>query len=121
MHQISQINDRGVVITGCGNGFGLELAKSLHSLGFTVFAGCRNDRCDGALTLKKLGNETGRLHVIQMDVTKKDEVDAALFYVERNLPKLGLWGLVNNAGFTNLGFAEWLPIKNYKKVRNLFF
>ena len=89
---------------------------------FTVFAGCRNDLCDGALlALKKLGDETGRLHVLQMDVTNQEEVDAALVYVECNLPELGLWGLVNNAGFVNLGFAEWLPVENYKKVRYILF
>ena len=109
------------MITGCGNGFGLELAKSLHKIGFTVFAGCRHDRCDGALALKKLGDETGRLHVLQMDVTNQEEVDAALVYVEDNLPGLGLWGLVNNAGFVNLGFAEWLPVENYKKVRYILY
>ena len=83
-------------------------------MGFTVFAGCRNDRSDGALTLKKLGAESGRLHVIKMDVTSQEEVNAALVYVKRNLPDLGLWGLVNNAGCTCLGFAEWLPVETYK-------
>ena len=108
------------MITGCGNGFGHELAKSLHWIGFTVFAGCRNDRCVGAWSLKRLARETGRMHVIKMDVTSQREVDVALAYVKQHLPELGLWGLVNNAGCTNLGFAEWLPVENYKKVRRYF-
>ena len=90
-------------------------------MGFTVFTGCRNDLCDGALALKKLGAETGRLQVLQMDVTNQDEVDAALAYVERNLPELGLWGLVNNAGVCCVGFAEWLPVENYKQVHHHSF
>ena len=109
------------MITGCGNGFGFELAKSLHWMGFTVFAGCCADCCAGAYVLKRLGAETGRMHVIKMDVTSQREVDAALLYVKRNLPKLGLWGLVNIAACTNLdGFAEWLPVEDYKKVRHYF-
>lgn len=29
-----------MLITGCDTGFGYALAKHLHKLGFTVFAGC---------------------------------------------------------------------------------
>jgi 3-hydroxybutyrate dehydrogenase len=109
---------RGVVITGCDTGFGHQLAKRLHGFEFTVFACCLNDSSDGALTLKKLGAETGRLHVIKMDVTNQKEVDAARDYVERNLPELGLWGVVNNAGFAYVGYIEWLPVENYEKVHS---
>ena len=81
---------------------------------------CRNDLYDGALALKKLGNETGRLHVIQMDVINQEEVDASLAYVESNLPELGLWGLVNNSGVSCVGFADVnaLPVENYKQVHS---
>lgn len=34
------MDDKSVLITGCDSGFGLALAKHLHKLGFTVFAGC---------------------------------------------------------------------------------
>ena len=46
-----------------------------------------------------------------MDVTKQQQVDDALNYIENNLPKLGLWGLVNNAGMAAFGFVEWLPME----------
>lgn len=106
---------RGVVITGCDTGFGHQLAKQLHGFDFTVFACCLSDTSDGALALKKMG-----LHVIQMDVTSQQEVDAARDYVKEHLPELGLWSLVNNAGFAYIGYIEWLPIENYEKVF-LFF
>ncbi len=35
-----QVKGKAVLITGCDSGFGHELAKHLHKLGFTVFAGC---------------------------------------------------------------------------------
>ena len=35
------------MITGFGNGFGLELAKSLHGMGLTVFAGAERGRPKG--------------------------------------------------------------------------
>ena len=108
------------MITGCDTGFGHDLAKSLHRLGFTVFAGCLNDCSDGALALKKLGAVTNSLHVIQMDVTSQEQVDAARDYVHRNLPSdAGLWGLVNNAGLAYSALIEWLPIEYYEMVRFL--
>ena len=108
------------MITGCDTGFGHDLAKSLHRLGFTVFAGCLNDCSDGALALKKLDAVTNNLHVIQMDVTNQEQVDAARDYVQRNLPSdVRLWGLVNNAGFSYRAFIEWLPIENYEKVLSI--
>lgn len=35
-----QVRGKAVLITGCDSGFGHALAKHLHTLGFTVFAGC---------------------------------------------------------------------------------
>lgn len=35
-----QVQGKAVFITGCDSGFGHALAKHLHKLGFTVFAGC---------------------------------------------------------------------------------
>ena len=57
-----------------------------------------------------------RLHVINLDVTCQIKTDEALRYVEQNLPKLGLWGIVNNAGVGNCGFLEWIPLETFEKV-----
>ena len=35
-----QVEGKAVFVTGCDSGFGHALAKHLHKLGFTVFAGC---------------------------------------------------------------------------------
>lgn len=35
-----QVSGKAVLITGCDSGFGHALAKHLHGLGLTVFAGC---------------------------------------------------------------------------------
>ncbi|GAA6078621.1 D-beta-hydroxybutyrate dehydrogenase, mitochondrial [Tachysurus ichikawai] len=34
------VEGKAVFVTGCDRGFGHALAKHLHKLGFTVFAGC---------------------------------------------------------------------------------
>lgn len=111
---------RAVLITGCDFGYGYELAKKLRASNFTVFAGCSDAKSNGAISLKNLDNQTGRLHVIQMDVSNQEEVDDALHYVKEHLPENGLWGIVNNADESSCpGFLEWSPIENYEKV-NIF-
>ena len=84
--------DKAVLITGCDTGFGHELAKCLHSLGFVVFAGCLNVRGEGAhqlkdATLRSGGGASERLHVVQMDVTKEVQVSDAVQSILALLPK----------------------------------
>lgn len=40
VYMLRQVKGKAVLITGCDSGFGHALAKHLHKLGFTVFAGC---------------------------------------------------------------------------------
>ncbi|XP_067853917.1 11-beta-hydroxysteroid dehydrogenase type 2-like isoform X2 [Heptranchias perlo] len=58
---------KAVLITGCDTGFGLVMAKRLHSLGFHVFAMVLYEKGDGAQELKLVCSD--RLTVIQMDIT----------------------------------------------------
>ena len=103
---------RGVLITGCDSGFGHQLAKSLQALNFTVFATCLDSNSTGGEALQRLG-----VHVLTVDITCPQQVAAALKTVEEHLPPLGLWALVNNAGISIYGFAEWIPIECYEKVK----
>ncbi|XP_066498056.1 D-beta-hydroxybutyrate dehydrogenase, mitochondrial [Hoplias malabaricus] len=117
---LSDGSDRAVLITGCDSGFGHQLAKTLDSMGFMVFAGCLCSNGHGAQTLAKEGSQ--RLRVLQLDVTKDEDVRLAKALVEANLPEKGLWAVVNNAGITDWGETEWNSIKDYQKIidTNLF-
>lgn len=108
-----------MLLTGCDSGFGHHLAIGLSKAGFTVFACCLNDQSEGGNKIKSLesSNVDKNIHVIKMDVTKQQEVDDALKYVENNLPKFGLWGLVNNAGVASSGFVEWFSMDQFEKVK----
>ena len=109
--------DRAVLITGCDSGFGHLLAEKLHAMGFTVFACClKHETSDVAVSLLKIGANTRRMHVIQMDVTSQEDVDRARKMVEAHLPKKGLWGVVNNASRYRTGYLEWLPMETYETV-----
>ncbi|KAH7933958.1 hypothetical protein HPB49_019590 [Dermacentor silvarum] len=95
---------RAVLITGCDTGFGYRLAKRLSRDGFLVFAGCLNSTSDGAEQLKTCSN----IEVLQLDVTKQEQVDDALHVVKKHLGARELWSVVANAGVLRSGLLEWL-------------
>ena len=64
---------------GCDTGFGYETAKHLHKIGFKVYAGCLNKAGEGSLDLEKEG-----IDVLQLDVTKEDEWDAAIDHIRHS-------------------------------------
>ncbi|XP_038059238.1 D-beta-hydroxybutyrate dehydrogenase, mitochondrial-like [Patiria miniata] len=116
---------KAVLITGCDTGFGHELAQRLHRLGFVVFAACLDSQGEGALQLTDAqsesgGGASGRLHVIQMDVTKEDQVTDAVQTVYSLLPEsTGLWAVVNNAGISTFGDVEFCGLEVYQRVANV--
>lgn len=78
---------RAVLITGCDSGFGHHLAKKLDCMGFTVFAGCLCPEGPGAQSLVEEGSD--RMKVLQLDVTKDEDVSLAKDFVQANLPEKG--------------------------------
>jgi len=94
----------------------LNLAKHLHSLGCKVFAGCllKDKGGEGAKELQKLAS-SGRMHVIQLDVTKDEDWKKAADYIAKE-SNGQLWGLVNNAGWATYGHVEWVPMEIYNRI-----
>ncbi|KAH7939190.1 hypothetical protein HPB52_008132 [Rhipicephalus sanguineus] len=76
---------KAVLVTGCDTGFGHHAAKRFADDGFTVFAGCLNATCDGAKDLAKRSN----VRVLQLDITKEEQVEKALETVTANLGSNG--------------------------------
>lgn len=113
------ISGKGVLVTGCDSGFGLHLSQHLHSLGFTVYAGCllKDKNGEGACQLQSLASPC--LHVLQLDVTSQESVDKAMAYIKDHLPSGGLWGIVNNAGLATFGCVEWVPISTYTRLMDV--
>ncbi|KAM3932627.1 D-beta-hydroxybutyrate dehydrogenase, mitochondrial-like [Leptodactylus fuscus] len=109
---------KAVLITGCDSGFGLALAKHLHKLGFTVFAGCllKDKNGEGAQELESF--HSNRMKVLQLNVCSEEEVTQAVEFVKKNLenPDTGLWGLVNNAGTSTFGEVEFTSLDTYKEI-----
>jgi NAD(P)-dependent dehydrogenase (short-subunit alcohol dehydrogenase family) len=101
---MSQSKQRSVVVTGASSGIGRACAIDLANQGFVVFAGIRKSK--DAEELRAFGNP--RLIPIEIDVTKKATIVAALATVQAAVGERGLDGLVNNAGIATAAPIEYV-------------
>ncbi|XP_048210680.1 17-beta-hydroxysteroid dehydrogenase type 2 [Perognathus longimembris pacificus] len=114
------VDGKAVLVTGTDTGFGHGLAKHLDKLGFTVFAGVLDERSPGAEELRRSCSR--RLSVLQMDVTKPEQIQDAYSKVVEKIQDKGLWAVVNNAGI--IGFpidGELIPMNDYKRCMAVNF
>ncbi|XP_050048042.1 short-chain dehydrogenase/reductase family 9C member 7-like [Dermacentor andersoni] len=106
---------RALLITGCDTGFGYRLAKRLSRKGFLVFASCLSSNSAGAEELKALPHVV----VLELDVTKQEQVDKALGTIKKHLGERELWAVVANAGIASAGLLEWLTMDTVIDVFNV--
>jgi len=83
-------DEKSILVTGASTGIGRHLAETLAESGYHVYAGARKDKDLEALDA--INNVTA----VRLDVTKQDQVDAAVEMI--NEKGTGLYALVNNAG-----------------------
>jgi len=86
---------RAILVTGASTGIGRNIAETLAASGYFVYAGARKQADLDAL------DEIPNVQAIRLDVTKQDEIDAAVETVRAG--GKGLYGLVNNAGVATAG------------------
>jgi NAD(P)-dependent dehydrogenase (short-subunit alcohol dehydrogenase family) len=86
---------KAILVTGASSGIGRNLAETLAKEGYFVYAGARKQADLDAL------NKIPNIRAVRLDVTKQDEIDAAVAAVRAG--GKGLYGLVNNAGVVTLG------------------
>lgn len=101
---------RSVLITGASTGIGEAAARHLAARGWTVFAGVRS-AADGNSLAEAA---TGDLRPLILDVTKQDQVDAAVAAIAGALGDQRLTGLVNNAGIAKMGPLGLQPLKDFE-------
>ncbi|XP_062032444.1 17-beta-hydroxysteroid dehydrogenase type 2 isoform X2 [Lepus europaeus] len=114
------VDQKAVLVTGSDCGFGHAICKHLDKMGFTVFAGVLNEQGSGAEELRR--SCSSRLSVLQMDVTKPEQVKDAHSKVVEKVQDKGLWAVINNAGI--FGFpadGELIPMNEYKQCMAVNF
>src|SRR5215218_2894830 len=99
---------KAVLITGCSSGIGWATAERLVDVGWRVYATAR--KVENIAPLDKRGCE-----LLPLDVTDEDSMISAVDEVERREGAVGV--LVNNAGYSQSGAVEAVPME---KVRQQF-
>ena len=93
------------LVTGCSSGIGRATALALVRSGFTVWASARN--IDSIKDLENSG-----CHTIGLDVTDESACARAVATIAAAHGHVGL--LVNNAGYSQPGAIEELPLDAYR-------
>ncbi len=102
----ADMSGKSVLITGCSSGFGRLMAEDFARKGAKVFATMRNLPRTEADELRLLAEfESLDLHVIEIDVTSDEQVDAGVAEAER-IAGSAIDVLVNNAGISTAGPIE---------------
>ena len=81
---------KAILVTGATSGIGLKITEVLSAKGYFVYAGARKQADIDRL------NAMDNVQAVKLDVTKWDEINAAVEAVKRE--GRGLYGLINNAG-----------------------
>ncbi|WP_190217311.1 SDR family oxidoreductase [Streptomyces griseosporeus] len=92
---MTNMTKTSVLVTGGNKGLGLETARRLGELGWTVFLGSR-DEGRGRAAADKLAAEGVDVVMVPLDVTSDVSVAAAVRLVRAHTDRLDV--LVNNAG-----------------------
>jgi NAD(P)-dependent dehydrogenase (short-subunit alcohol dehydrogenase family) len=99
---------KSILITGCSSGIGLDCAKTLHAMGWLVFASCRKqDDCD---RIEGLGLESPRL-----DHADAQSITEALAYITHKTAGT-LDAVFNNGAFAVPGALEDLPTDALRSI-----
>ncbi|KAM4017812.1 11-beta-hydroxysteroid dehydrogenase type 2 [Anomaloglossus baeobatrachus] len=111
---------KAVFITGCDSGFGNATAQKLDQMGFKVIASVLDLQSPGAKDLQKRCSD--RLTIIQMDLTKPEDIKKAHQIIREKTAEDGLWALVNNAGYcAHFGDAELSLMSTYRSCMEVNF
>lgn len=101
-----------ILITGASRGLGRAIALALDEEGFQVIAGVRRE-ADGD-ALRQAGSD--RLKTVILDITDREQIQAAVSFVGEIVGDRGLYGLVNNAGTASNGPVEFLPVDEFRRL-----
>jgi NAD(P)-dependent dehydrogenase (short-subunit alcohol dehydrogenase family) len=98
---------RPVLVTGANSGIGLATVLHLARLGFPVIGSART--AAKAETIQRQAEAAG----VPVDTTVLDVADSGSY--ENVVAGLNLWGVVNNAGYMNLGAIEDVDMDSVRR------
>ena len=109
------LSGRVALVTGASSGLGAQFARTLSKAGAgVVLAGRRVDKLKELRT--EIEAEGGSAHVVQMDVTDKDSIAAAVAHAETEFGTIDI--LVNNSGVSATSRIQDVTEDDYDFVMN---
>jgi NAD(P)-dependent dehydrogenase (short-subunit alcohol dehydrogenase family) len=102
--------ERRVLVTGGNSGIGLATTLHLARAGFTVVASVRDP--EKATVVRREASAAGVAE--QVGTVVFDVADEATY--QDLVPGLDLWGLVNNAGWTDLGAVDDVTVDSGREL-----
>src|SRR5262245_10912071 len=106
-----------VLITGTSTGIGAACATRLAERGWTVYAGVR--KLEDGERVKAAA--PGDVRPLLLDVSDRDQVANAVAEIEGENGRVGLQGLVNNAGVGVGGPVEYVSDDDWRFVFDVNF
>ena len=106
LEQSSEV--KSILVTGATTGIGRHLTEVLANNGHHVYAGARTDK-----EMEEL-NALKNVTAVRLDVTKQDQIDAALALIKS--ADTGLYALVNNSGIGGGGPVLQTPVEDQTEV-----
>ena len=104
------------MITGSSSGFGEGAAKVFSDAGYRVWATMRDTNGRNASKKKTLENYSGKISVVEMDVSEKDSVREAFSVIFKEIEKVDV--LINNAGIMYTGITEGFSVEQAHQQMN---
>jgi len=86
---VESSSKRSALVTGANKGIGLEIARQLGKAGFLVFLGARNEAA-GEAAAAKLRAEGLAVHPVELDLNRKETIDAAASAIKASLTRPAL-------------------------------
>ncbi|XP_022307314.2 retinol dehydrogenase 7-like [Crassostrea virginica] len=108
------VGNKAVLVTGCDSGIGHAVVRKLDSIGMRVYAACLDTNSPGAISLHN--NCSENVHILQLDVTNKKDIENVVSFITDTVGSEGLWGLVNNAGVWYFSELEMTSDSLLRKV-----
>lgn len=110
-HHAKADKKKAILVTGASSGIGAKITETLAASGFHVYAGARKQA-----DLERL-NAMKNVESVRLDVTKQEEIDAAVEFVRSK--GRGLYGLINNAGIVIIGPLTEVPVEEVEWQMNV--
>ena len=104
------------LITGGSRGIGRSVSIELAKLAYPVIVNYQTNEIAARETEELIVNAGGKAEILQFDVSKVDEVDAALMAWQEAHPDDYIAVLVNNAGVREDTMMMWMQNKQWEDI-----